>query len=458
MKRIFYSILLIIIALGSTHGQPINEKADGLTGTWKCEITYKQMGPFTTFMEYHVSDDTSFSANSPKNADKRMFGFFKAMLARLFNKSPKKGILIKMRNGNITHYEDTDSLHGKIWIPMLGTNKFSAVKNSDGITGKIKDSTSVIGTYTATRNPSHSKINFDPLAEKIIDTTGKYIFNPQKLKTRSWKRFERKLRKLSTKAVDDVEFFFGSYRLINKLPFSHYRLFLFRNEPGMTSSDNLSLEELNEKSALLNIKSFGGSAAEMDSVFSIIMSKNYENLVVDLRNNSGGGLNSAIPFGQHLTSKKLDAGVFLTHQWFNKHTDPPSEKMYVKIPATQSTTTRDFTKELMHNAARRLVIHPGNQTYQGNLFVLTDHNTASTCEPIVYMLKHNNMATIVGKKTAGAMLSAVPLKITDKYYLFMPIADYYTNDGVRLEQRGVKPDINVESQNDLEYVRENFLK
>ncbi|MCF8337982.1 MAG: hypothetical protein K9I74_08370, partial [Bacteroidales bacterium] len=93
MKSIFYSILLIILALGSTHGQFIDEKADGLTGKWKCEITYKQMGPFNTFMEYHVSDDTGFSANSPKNADKRMFGFFKAMLARLFNKSPEKGIL-----------------------------------------------------------------------------------------------------------------------------------------------------------------------------------------------------------------------------------------------------------------------------------------------------------------------------------------------------------------------------
>ncbi|MCF8307695.1 MAG: S41 family peptidase [Bacteroidales bacterium] len=169
-------------------------------------------------------------------------------------------------------------------------------------------------------------------------------------------------------------------------------------------------------------------------------------------------MNSAIPFGEHLTSKKLDAGVFLTHQWFSKHNDPPSEKMYEKIPATQATTTKDFTRELMHNTARRLVIHPGNQSYRGNLFVLVDHKTASTCEPIVYMLKHNNMATIVGEKTAGAMLSAVPLKITDKYYLFMPIADYYTNDGVRLEQKGVKPDIKIESQNALEYVRENFLK
>ncbi|MCB0807495.1 MAG: hypothetical protein KDC05_17005, partial [Bacteroidales bacterium] len=75
-----------------------------------------------------------------------------------------------------------------------------------------------------------------------------------------------------------------------------------------------------------------------------------------------------------------------------------------------------------------------------------------------YALKHYGIATIVGEPTAGAMLSAAPVHVSGKYYLFMPIADYYTADGTRLDQQGVEPDIYVEPDKALPYVMNKLIK
>jgi C-terminal processing protease CtpA/Prc len=67
-------------------------------------------------------------------------------------------------------------------------------------------------------------------------------------------------------------------------------------------------------------------------------------------------------------------------------------------------------------------------------------------------MKSHKLATIVGEKTAGAMLSATPFTLTDNYTLILPIADYYTADKLRLDQVGVEPDIEVASDKALEHV------
>ena len=47
------------------------------------------------------------------------------------------------------------------------------------------------------------------------------------------------------------------------------------------------------------------------------------------------------------------------------------------------------------------------------------------------------------------MLSATIFEISGKYKLFLPIADFYTYDGIRLEGIGVKPNIETTSENAL---------
>ena len=54
------------------------------------------------------------------------------------------------------------------------------------------------------------------------------------------------------------------------------------------------------------------------------------------------------------------------------------------------------------------------------------------------------------KKTAGAMLAASPFTVSGKYVLMLPISDFYTYDGVRLDKVGVSPDVEVKSAEALD--------
>ena len=77
-------------------------------------------------------------------------------------------------------------------------------------------------------------------------------------------------------------------------------------------------------------------------------------------------------------------------------------------------------------------------------------------------MKEKKIATIVGKNTAGAMLSGAFFNLDTKYKLFLPIADFYTFDGIRLDKLGVKPDIETLSEEALnkalEMIREENKK
>jgi carboxyl-terminal processing protease len=53
-------------------------------------------------------------------------------------------------------------------------------------------------------------------------------------------------------------------------------------------------------------------------------------------------------------------------------------------------------------------------------------------------------ATIVGNKSAGAVLVSVIVPVSNGFMLQYPLSDYVTTTGIRLEGNGVTPDYSVE--------------
>ena len=429
---------------------------------WNCKITFENdLGPFNVFLFFNNEVSGNFTAHSSKNSDKRIFGGNKATIARLLKKSPKKGVFIKITNGKVVSQSGIDSLYGTIHLPMIGAKDFKAVKVNDSIYGGIVDSIETIGKITGVKSQFGFGFNYKKLSQKIYDTAKTYIYDPLLMKTRHWKRFTKKVDKLSVNAIDDIEFFLGFNILSQKLRFSHFNLFMLSKDPGLSKvsgSDNLSFEEINKKTGYLDINSFGGSSREMDSVFKIILNNNYDNLLVDLRDNAGGGITSAIPFGKHLIPHEINAGYFVTNKWHKLYYKNEDSLDFSNIPITNATITSAFIEELKHTSGKQLIISPDEETFKGDIYILTNGKTASTCEPIVYELKKNNLAVIVGETTAGAMLSAALFNVYDKYYVSLPIADYYTSDGQRLDQIGVEPNVIVKSENALDFVIDNLIK
>lgn len=82
------------------------------------------------------------------------------------------------------------------------------------------------------------------------------------------------------------------------------------------------------------------------------------------------------------------------------------------------------------------------------MVLLVDGGTRSGKELLAYALKEHHAATLVGARTAGAVLGGRPYILADGSVLYLAVADARV-DGVRLEGVGVEPDVAVEST--LEY-------
>lgn len=415
---------------------------------WKSDLDFGAGTVFTTFLEIEKSDQ-QFTITSPKNADIRMLGCFKAKLARLIGKSPKKGIIATIKGEQIG-----DSLFGNTIIPVIGNLEFKGVMAKNELRGEfLKDGTKT-GTLIGFKSDKN-RSDYTYLYPKILATTQDTIFSKSVLQTKEWNKFQKKLQNLCNNAHDDIELFMAFNMLSAKLPFSHYYLIvntMDEDEAREEIEPTVIFEEKNSQTAYLQVKNFSTSKKELASTLPKIVEKNYQNLIVDLRNNGGGGIEPAFEFAKHIFDETAEVGYFVTNKL---HYTDFDKEIFEKLPEVIPQTTKEFIDGLKKGKGAKLIFkESNNKVFSGNVFVLTNGNTGSTCEPLVYVLKEKIGALIVGENTAGAMLSAAFFKITGKYQLFLPIADFYTYDGVRLEGVGVRPNIEVPSDQALDKVLE----
>ncbi|HVU32953.1 MAG TPA: S41 family peptidase [Opitutaceae bacterium] len=86
----------------------------------------------------------------------------------------------------------------------------------------------------------------------------------------------------------------------------------------------------------------------------------------------------------------------------------------------------------------------GSAHYRGPVVVLVDASTASAAEIFTAVLKAYHRATIVGRKTAGAVLASWFYHLPDGGELQLSGEDYVAPNGHRIEGNGVVPDITVQ--------------
>jgi hypothetical protein len=388
MKFIVLNFVLILL-FNFSFGQNIPSH-------FKSEIEFGNGTVFSTFLDIS-SDQDQFTITSPKDADVRIYGG-KAKLGRMLGKSPKKGIII-----TISGQQKKDSLFGETNIPIVGKLKFKGIVKSEMISGVFLNSHGIdTGTLNGIRS-TENKIDYSYLYPMIVKTVQDNIYSTNALQTKEWKKFKNEIKKLSTTVHDDIEMYFGFNILAQQLPFSHLSLTIAQNvddnKEKTVTQKSVVFEEKNDTTAYLLIKNFSNSTAELAATLpKIVENQNYKNLIVDLRNNPGGGIEAAFEFAKYITDRDMEVGYFLTNKLQYSGYQP---ELFKTLPELQPKSTKEFTDELKTSKGAKLIFKkPDNNVFKGNIYVLTNGSTGSTCEPIVHALKNSKRATINRRKNA----------------------------------------------------------
>jgi carboxyl-terminal processing protease len=173
---------------------------------------------------------------------------------------------------------------------------------------------------------------------------------------------------------------------------------------------------------------------------------NVRSLVVDLRGNTGGGA-GALRLMSLLTPDQVPVGFSPNKRWAER--DLATEKTRFprlnRIPESKHSLWLlglKFMPSLLTKSPVLLETEGlGAKTFHGRIVVLVDRHTASAAEMVTIFAKENKLATILGEKTAGRLLSATSVKVGHGFRLALPTGAYYTWNLTALEGTPLEPDV-----------------
>jgi C-terminal processing protease CtpA/Prc len=175
---------------------------------------------------------------------------------------------------------------------------------------------------------------------------------------------------------------------------------------------------------------------------------NVERLIIDLRGNTGGGIGALrvmslltprqIPVGFVLDRKSAQQNIANAKNSFPRFDRIPTSKNRLWLLALR------YAPMLVKKSPIVLETEGlGDKPFHRKIVLLVDRHTASAAEMIVAFARENSLATIVGEKTAGRLLSATSAKVGHGYRLAFPTGAYYTWKGSVLEGTPIEPDESI---------------
>jgi carboxyl-terminal processing protease len=150
------------------------------------------------------------------------------------------------------------------------------------------------------------------------------------------------------------------------------------------------------------------SNEELNQAFEELADQGAEAYILDLRNNGGGLLETAI----NVASQFLRDGIVMTEDRQNE-----GERVYE--------------------------VRPGGKVLDQPLVLLVNGGTASASEIVAGALQDYQRSPLIGEKTFGKGSVQLIYELSDHSRLHVTVAKWFTPNGHRIDQVGLSPDIEV---------------
>jgi carboxyl-terminal processing protease len=211
----------------------------------------------------------------------------------------------------------------------------------------------------------------------------------------------------------------------------------------------LSARALESNIGYIKIRIFPGAigidlAADIDHAIKSL--GHCDRLIVDLRGNTGGGI-GGMRMMSYLTPDKLPIGYSLTRRRADNGFQREELTRFGNIPRHKIALVWllvRYASAMVDQSICLVTEGLGQQKFHGRVVILVNEHSASAAEMLAAFAQENKLATIVGTKTAGRLLSGRAFNVGEGYMLGLPVAAYYTWNGALLEGTGVVPDVEID--------------
>jgi C-terminal processing protease CtpA/Prc len=172
---------------------------------------------------------------------------------------------------------------------------------------------------------------------------------------------------------------------------------------------------------------------------------NIDRLIIDLRGNTGGGI-AALRVMSFLTPGRVPVGFALDRRRCsdNLEAEKQSFPRFARIPPSRKSLWLLGLRYAPATLSKKSIVLEteglGPMEFHGRIVLLVDRHTASAAEMIIAFAAENNLATIIGEKTAGRLLSSTSVKVGKGFRLALPTGAYHTWKGSVLEGAPIQPD------------------
>lgn len=178
---------------------------------------------------------------------------------------------------------------------------------------------------------------------------------------------------------------------------------------GQDQYEKERFAEFGNELIVWRMPSFAVPEIRIDDVMGKV--RKFKSLILDLRGNNGGSVNTKKRLLEHLFSRDVKIG------------------------------TEKYRKE-----TKERIAHGRGDAYTGNLIVLVDQDSASASEVVAKVVQLEKRGIVIGDRTAGAVMASrfYPMNIgvgSEVYFgVSVSIYDLIMPDGRSLERVGVTPD------------------
>ena len=429
-------------------------EATSVTGQWLVALSPPNRGETVFRMRIEQNGPSSWMARSRLGAASAFVSWPKYQFGRLTGKVPAEGALVYVDAGTIDSADGLPRLRGRMQSPVFGTFHIVAKLTGETLSGDLRrDSVGPrVGEFFALRDTTTRALrDYPAIAASIRRELTQHVFNPRLAESKPFRDFLADVDRGFRVAYDDLDALAAFYSRVQRVGTSHIDLL---RDPQLAV---LPLEQLANRVsappdslvrltfpipglAYLYVRKWDQVTPAIDRAFVRIDSARPHSLILDMRGNPGGDNSAGSPLA-HLYRDSADVGVLLTRKWFGPNLSPPTAAQRSTLPVVTRDEGMELIMTMRERGAVAMRIKPRPPFFGGRVYVLMDGGSGSASEPVAHHLKVSGRATVIGAKTPGAVLTALPHPVGEGWVLLVPEGDFYMVDGTRLEGTGVTPHI-----------------